>query len=58
MAEIVNLNRARKHRAKAEDKARAEANRLAHGRAKTEKLATKAERERAARLLDGHKLDD
>lgn len=58
MGEIVNLNRARKDRAKADDKARATENRVAHGRTKAERQATEAERQRAARLLDGQKLDD
>lgn len=58
MGEIVNLNRARKTRAKAEDKARAAANRVAHGRKKSERQIAAKERERASRLLDGQKLDD
>lgn len=57
MAEIINLNRARKERAKAEDKARAAANRAAHGRTKGQKQAAETDRDRAARLLDGQKLD-
>ncbi len=58
MGEIVNLNRARKDRAKAEDRARASTNRVAHGRTKAEKQASAKESERASRLLDGKKLDD
>lgn len=57
MAEIINLNRARKVRAKAEDKARAAANRVAYGRTKGEKKAAQTEQTRATRLLDGQKLD-
>jgi len=57
MAEIINLNRARKDRAKAEDKARAAANRAAHGRTKGQKQTAEKDRDRAARLLDGQKLD-
>lgn len=57
MAEIINLNRARKDRARAEDKARAAANRAAHGRTKGQKQAADMDRDRAARLLDGQKLD-
>jgi len=57
MGEIVNLNRARKMRAKADDKAQASANRVAHGRTKAEKSLTVLERQRAAKLLDGQKLD-
>ena len=58
MAEIINLNRARKDRARIDKKVRAAGNRVAHGRTKGEKLAEKKERDRAARLLDGQKLDD
>ncbi|WP_395943685.1 DUF4169 family protein [Brevundimonas sp.] len=57
MAEIINLNRARKGRAKAEDKARAAANRAAHGRTRAQKQSAETDRARAARLLDGQKLD-
>lgn len=57
MGEIVNLNRARKARDKAAAKRTAEANRLTFGRTKVEREATKAERERDAARLDGHKLD-
>lgn len=57
MAEIINLNRARKARDKAEGKARAAENRVVHGRTKAEKIAARAETERAARLLDGAKRD-
>jgi len=52
MSELVNLNRARKARARAEKAAIAAANRVKHGRSKAEKLAAKAEAERAARRLD------
>lgn len=58
MGEIVNLNKARKARDKAEAKRTAEANRLTFGRTKTERETTKAQRDRDAARLDGHKLDD
>ena len=58
MAEIVNLNRARKTRAAAADKRQAEQNRVVHGRTKAEKLAAKAEQDRTQRLLEGQKLKD
>ena len=58
MGEIVNLNRARKARDKAAAKRTAEANRLTFGRTRAERDATKAERERASAMLDGHKLED
>lgn len=57
MGEIVNLNRARKARAKADAKRTAEANRLSFGRTKAERMTTRAERERDAAQLDGHKRD-
>ncbi len=52
MSELVNLNRARKAKARAEKDTSAAANRVKHGRSKAEKMAAKAEIERAARLLD------
>jgi len=58
MGEVVNLNRVRKDRAKAEAKATAAANRAAHGQTKTEKTKTAKERARAEKLLDGSKLED
>jgi hypothetical protein len=52
MAELVNLNRARKAKAKADRAAEAAANRVRFGRTKAEKLAVKAEAERQGRKLD------
>jgi hypothetical protein len=58
MAEIVNLNRARKATARMEEAATAAANRAKHGRTAAEReRAGKAEARRRA-LLDGAKLDD
>ena len=57
MAEIVNLNRARKAKARGEAERTAAANRIAHGRTKAEKQAAKAEAERRARELDGVKRE-
>jgi len=58
MAEIVNLNKARKARAKAEDQAKAASNRAKHGRTGAGKAADEAENARRAKLLDGAKRDD
>lgn len=58
MGEIVNLNRARKDRDKAAKKAQAAANRAAHGRTKSERQTADRERDRAATLLEGHRLED
>lgn len=57
MAEVVNLRMARKTRRRADKAKSAEANRAAHGVSKGVKAASKAEDARAARLLDGMKLD-
>lgn len=57
MGEIVNLNRARKARDKAAQKARAAANRAAHGRTKAERLAADRERDRSSTLLEGHRRE-
>jgi len=58
MGEIVNLNKARKARDKAEAKRTADANRLTFGRTKAERQTTQKERDRDAARLDGHKLDE
>ena len=57
MAEIINLNRARKAKAKDAAKATAAANRAAHGRTKGERQAAETERSKASRLLDGAKRE-
>jgi len=58
MAEICNLNRARKGRVKAAATAQAAENRAKSGRTKAEKLLEAARAKKAARLLDGAKRDD
>jgi len=58
MAEIINLNRARKARQKAGAKATAVANRALHGRSRADRDAQKIERERADRHIEGHKRED
>ena len=57
MAEIVNLRQARKRKARAEKEKTAEANRLAFGRTKAEKLGTKLEKARAEKALEEHRRD-
>lgn len=57
MAELINLNKARKAKAKAADKASAAQNRVRFGRAKPETAAAKLDAERARRDLDGKKRD-
>jgi len=58
MAEIINLNRARKARQKAGAKATAEANRALHGRSRADRDAQTIERERAHRHIEGHRRED
>ena len=58
MGEVVNLNKARKARDKAEARRVADANRLTFGRTRAERLTTQKERDRDAARLDGHKLDE
>ena len=57
MGDVVNLRRARKERARAGKETAAEANRLAFGRTKVERELTAAERDLAARRLEGHRRD-
>lgn len=57
MAEIVNLNKARKAQAKRMQKEQAAANRISFGQSKAAKDGAKKDASRATRLLDGKKLD-
>jgi hypothetical protein len=57
MSQPVNLNRFRKQKARAEKKARADENAVKFGRTKAEKDLDKAQADKAARDLDGHKRD-
>ena len=56
-AEIINLRRARKAKSRDGDRRAAEANRLLHGRTRSEKLKHAAEIKRAARLIEGHRRE-
>ena len=57
MAEIININRARKQRARAASAIKAEENRVRFGRTKAEKQADADERARIDRQLDESKRD-
>ena len=57
MAEIVNLKRVKKAKARAEKSAQADANRTKHGTPKAIRDLSKARDEKAARDVDAHKLD-
>ncbi len=57
MAEILNLRRARKDKARADEQRQAERNRAAFGRTKDEKRRVKAEVDKAGLHLDQHRRD-
>jgi hypothetical protein len=57
MAEIVNLNRARKVKAKADKEKTAEANRIKHGTPKALRNLTEARKDKADQILSDHKLE-
>jgi hypothetical protein len=54
---VVNLNRFRKKRQRDEKAKQAEINRIRHGRTQAEKDRERLERERAARTIDGKRLE-
>ncbi len=56
--DTVNLNRIRKARDKAADKARADVNAVRHGRTKAERVVEAARAEAAVRRLDALKFED
>lgn len=58
MSKPVNLNRYRKEKARAEDKARADRNAVAFGRTKAEKEQNKRQQDKLKRNLDNHELDE
>ncbi len=53
----INLNKARKARAKSARKARADENAVVHGRSKVEKAADQANEKLNVTRLDAHKRD-
>ncbi len=57
MAEIVNLRRVKKARARDDAERQAAANRALHGRSRMEREAAATEQRRQDRLLDGSALD-
>ena len=57
MVEPINLNKARKVRAKADAVATAARNRVAHGLTKGQKAATKVLESKSTDRLDGHKRE-
>lgn len=57
-AEIVNLNAARKRKARADKQHRAAENRVRHGRTKAEKHQDVADDAKAKQRLDNHRIED
>lgn len=57
MSTPINLNKARKERARAAKRARADENAVRFGRTKAEKEAAKRDGSKAAKFIDGHKRD-
>ncbi|MGX0976450.1 hypothetical protein ACSSVY_002166 [Roseovarius sp. MBR-51] len=53
----VNLNRVRKQKARAAEKARAEENAARFGRTKAQKAIEQAQADKARAALDDHRLD-
>jgi hypothetical protein len=58
MAELINLRRARKAKARGEKEREAEANRAQHGVAKPVRDLAKARAEKEQSAADAHKLDE
>jgi hypothetical protein len=57
MAEVINLKRVRKEKARGEHEQQAAANRRRFGRTKAEKAADRDAGERTGRSFDGKRLD-
>ncbi len=58
MADVINLNKARKALAKQQQKAQAAANRVSFGTSKVSRTEARKDAERAAKDLDGKKIED
>jgi len=54
---VVNLNKFRKKKQRAEKAKQGDINRVRHGRTKAQKEREHADRERAARMLEGKRLE-
>ncbi len=58
MSQPINLNKARKARARAEKRKTADTNAVAFGRTKAQKTIEETDRARAKDTLDGHKREE
>jgi len=57
VTEVVNLNRAKKAKARAETQAQAAQNRVTFGRTKAQKVSNLAAKAKSDASLDGHKRE-
>ena len=57
MGNVVNLRTARKRAKRLKAEQKAAANRLAHGRTKTDRTATQSRNDKAQRSLDLHRVE-
>lgn len=57
MAEIINLRQVKKQAARKAARAQGDANAAKHGRTRAERDLERAQADKAARDLDGHKRD-
>jgi hypothetical protein len=57
-ADVINLRRARKHKARADKDQQAAENRVRHGRTKAEKLALRREADLQRTRHEGHRRPD
>ena len=58
MAEVINLNRTRKAKARTEKAKTADANRVAHGMPKALRKLSEAKKNKAEQRLLGHRLEN
>ena len=58
MREIINLNRARKERAKSDKRRTANENAAKFGRSKAERIIDAARSDKARKMLDQHQLEE
>ena len=57
MGDVVNLRTARKRAKRRDAEQKAAANRLAHGRTKADRTATRSRNDKAQRSLDQHRVE-
>lgn len=58
MTNVANLRMARKRKTRTDKEQAASENRALHGRSKAEKLRDRAQAEKAANFIEGHRLRD